>query len=244
MVKIKVYCDNAVQFLVETSLCTPLGALVDDLTDIYNGVLVIRQAAADIEDFARQLGAHTEEPQDESATSPPSGTADPGGTIMKVTAEALARVSSSQLESGKCLTKNTIKSTKEMLKATLCALELPEAVEKERKALVASVDKGEIEKPLSRNDAKLWWAGRELCRGNELRKYFGNNEKTTVTATLSTQAPARNKFSETQFKEYVLQQMKQNKEFETLKPDDETENYDKEHLRKSVHGLVEIKWKP
>ncbi|KAL3217619.1 hypothetical protein MRX96_032252 [Rhipicephalus microplus] len=73
MVKIKVYCDNAVQFLVETSLCTPLGALVDDLTDIYNGVLVIRQAAADIEDFARQLGAHTEEPQDESATSPPSG---------------------------------------------------------------------------------------------------------------------------------------------------------------------------
>uniref|UniRef100_A0A224YD69 Protein containing DUF2870 domain n=1 Tax=Rhipicephalus zambeziensis TaxID=60191 RepID=A0A224YD69_9ACAR len=244
MVKIKVDCDNAVQFLVETSLCTPLDALVNDLTYIYNGILVIRQAAADVEGFARQLGAHTEEPQDESAASSQSALAEPSVILVKVTAEALARVSSSQLESGKCLTKDTIKSTKEMLKATLSALELPEAVEKERKALVASVDKADIEKSLSLNDAKLWWAGKELCRGNELRKYFGNNEKTTVTATLSSQAPARNKLSETQFNEYVLQRTKREKEFEDLEPDDEADDYDREHLRKYVHGLMEIKWKP
>ncbi|KAH7981818.1 cilia- and flagella-associated protein 298-B [Rhipicephalus sanguineus] len=244
MVKIKVQCDNAVQFLVETSLCTPLDALVNDLTGIYNGVLVIRQVAADIEGFARQLVAHTKEPQDESTASPQSALAEPGVILMKVTAEALARVSSAQFESGKCLTKDKIKSTKEMLKTTLSALELPEAVEKERKALVASVDKGEIEKPLSLSDAKLWWAGKELCRGNELRKYFGNNEKTTVTATLSSQAPARNKLSEAQFNEYVLLRTKKKKEFEDLEPDDEAEAYDREHLRKSVHGLMEIKWKP
>lgn len=242
MVKIKVHCENAVQFLVEASLCATLDALVHDLTYIYNGVLAIRQAAANIEGFARRLAVHTEEPPD---TPPPHSTlAEPSVILMKVTAEALARVSSAQMESGKCLTKDIINTTKKMLKETLSALELPEAAEEERKPLVVSVDNGEIDKPLFHCDAKLWWAGKELCRQNELRKYFGNNEKTTVTVTLSSQAPARNKAAEAQFNEYLLFRTKRQKDFEDLDPDDEAEAYDREYLRKSVHGLMDIKWKP
>ncbi|XP_050050002.1 cilia- and flagella-associated protein 298-B-like [Dermacentor andersoni] len=242
MVKIKVNCENAVQFLVEASLCTTLDALVHDLTYIYNGVLVIRQAATNIGGFARRLAAHTEELPDTPPSAPHSTLAEPSVILMKVTAEALARVSSAQLESGKCLTKDIIVRTKEMLKETLSALELPEAAEEERKPLLISVDNGEI--ALSQCDAKLWWAGKELCRENELRNYFGNNEKTTVTVTLSSQAPARNKPAEAQFNEYLLFQTKRQKDFEDLDPDDEAEAYDRDYLRKSVHGLMDIKWKP
>lgn len=245
MVKIKVHCDdNSVHFLVETSLCTPVDALMQDLTDIYNGILVIRQAATNIEGFARQLADHTDEPQGESTASTQSTLPEPSVVLMKVTAEALARVSNAQMESGKSLTKDTIDSTKEMLKATLSALELPETVEKERKTLVASVDSGEVEKSVSPSDAKLWWAGKQLCRGNELRKYFGNNEKTTVNATLSSQAPARNKLAEAQLNEYLLFRTKQKKDFEDHEPDYETQTHDREHLRKSLYGLMDIKWKP
>lgn len=242
MVKIKVHCDdNAVHFLVETSLCTPVDALMQDLTDIYNGILVIRKAATNIEGFARQLADHTEEPQGESTAPTQSTLPEPSVVLMKVTAEALARVSSAQMESGKSITKDTIDSTKDMLKATLSALELPETVEKERKALVASV---EVEKSVSPSDAKLWWAGKQLCCGNELRKYFGNNEKTTVTATLSSQAPARNKLAEAQLNKYLLFRTKQKKDFEDHEPDYEAETNDREHLRKAVYGLMDIKWKP
>uniref|UniRef100_A0A1E1X3E3 Uncharacterized protein n=1 Tax=Amblyomma aureolatum TaxID=187763 RepID=A0A1E1X3E3_9ACAR len=244
MVKIKVQCGNAVQFLVETSLSVTLDALIQDITDIYNGVLVIRLAATNIESFARRLEALTEK-QPNAPKVIASTLSEPSVILGKVTAEALARVSNAQLESGKTVTKSITESTKDMLKTTLSALELPEALEGERNVLLVSMDEGDVEKSLSGDDAKLWWAGKELCRGNELRKYFGSNEKTTVTVTLSSQPPARGKsVAEAQFNEFLISRMKRQKELEELEPDEETQVHDRYSLRKYVHGLEGVKWKP
>lgn len=242
--KLKVRCDCAVQFLAETTLTTSLGELLLDLTDIYNGILLIRLAAREIENFTKHLddGPPKTAAALEGATSQDL---EASKVLAKVTEEALARVSNAQLESGKCVTKALIESTKDMLKATLSAVTLPEASFQERDALTTRLDERHVEGSLSQDDAKLWWAGKELCRGNQLRVYFGSNEKTTVTVTLSSQPPARDKTAaETQFNEYLLSRMKRQKDFEDLEPDDESAGRDKDSLRKSVHGLLDIKWKP
>uniref|UniRef100_A0A023GC01 Uncharacterized protein n=1 Tax=Amblyomma triste TaxID=251400 RepID=A0A023GC01_AMBTT len=243
MVKIKVQCGNAVHFLVETSLSTTFDVLIRDVTDIYNDVLVIRHAASNIESFARRLEALTGKlPDAPKATA--SALSEPSVILSKVTAEALARVSNSQLESGKPVTKSITESTKDMLKTTLSALELPEAMAAERNMLLVGIDEGDVEESLSIDDAKLWWAGKELSRGSELRKYFGSNEKTTVTVTLASQPPARGKsVAEAQFKEYLLSRMKRQKELEELETEEAQVN-DRYSLMKCVHGLEGVKWKP
>uniref|UniRef100_A0A023FD67 Uncharacterized protein n=1 Tax=Amblyomma cajennense TaxID=34607 RepID=A0A023FD67_AMBCJ len=244
MVKLKVQCGNAVQFLVETSLSTMVDALIQDVTSIYSDVLVIRLAAANIENFARRLETLTEkQPNAPEVTA--STLAEPSVILAKVTAEALARVSNTQLESGKTVTKSLTESTKDMLKTTLSTLELPEAMESERNVLLVNMDKVDVENSLSEDDAKLWWAGKELCRGSELRKYFGSNEKTTVAVTLSSQPPARGRsVAEAQFNEFLLSRMKRQKDLEEMESDEETQGYDRNALRKLVHGLEGVKWKP
>ncbi|XP_077502337.1 cilia- and flagella-associated protein 298-B [Amblyomma americanum] len=240
MVKLKVQCGNAVQFLVETSLSTTLDALIQDVTDIYSDVLVIRLAAANIESFARRLEKQPNAPKVTASTL-----AEPSVILAKVTAEALARVSNTQLESGKTVTKSLTENTKDMLKTTLSTLDLPKAMEGERNVLLVNMDKMDVENSLSGDDAKLWWAGKELCRGNELRKYFGSNEKTTVTVALSSQPPERSKsVAEAQFNEFLLSRMKRQKDLEELEPDEETQMHDRYSLRKYVHGLEDVKWKP
>lgn len=237
MVKLKVRCDSSVQFLAETTLTASLDELLLDLTYIYNGILLIRLRAVEIENFAKRLDDDPPKtaPQDLEASK----------VLLKVTEEALARVSNAQMDSGKCVTKALIESTKDMLKATLSAVTLPEASHQERDALTTRLDERRVDGSLSQEDAKLWWAGKELCRGNQLRVYFGSNEKTTVTVTLSTQPPAREKTAaETQFNEYLLSRMKRQEDFDDLEPDEESTSPDRDSLRKSVHGLHDIRWKP
>lgn len=214
------------------------------MTSIYNGILIIRRTALEIENFAKRL----DDGPPKTAAAGDSGASqdlEASKVLLKVTEEALARVSNAQLESGKCVTKDLIERTKDMLKATLSAVTLPEASHQERDALATRLDERPVEGSLSQEDAKLWWAGKELCRGNQLRVYFGSNEKTTVTVTLSSQPPTREKTAaEMQFNEYLLSRVKRQQDFEDLEPDDETAVRDRDSLRKAVHGLRDIKWKP
>lgn len=244
MVKLKVRCGCSVEFLAETTLTASLDEVLLDLTDIYNGILIIRRTALEIENFAKRLddGPPKAAAAGDSATSQDL---EASKVLLKVTEEALSRVSNAQLESGKCVTKALIERTKDMLKATLSAVTLPEASHQERDALAKILDERPDEGSLLQEDAKLWWAGKELCRGNQLRFYFGSNEKTTVTVTLSSQPPTREKTAaEVQFNEYLLSRVQRQKDFEDLEPDDETAVSDRDSLRKAVHGLHDIKWKP
>ncbi|CAN7991145.1 unnamed protein product [Ixodes hexagonus] len=246
MVKIKVKCNFDIQFLVESPLTTGLSELLPELVCVYNGILTIRSAIDNLEELTKHLESNAASHAHMTVEQLPPMEVElsNGHVLSKVAAEARARVSKEQLESGICITKDLIASTKEMFTNTFSVLKLPEETSQFERAVLESLDSADVEGSLQDGDARLWWAGRELTRDKKLRDFVGSNEKTTIIATLSSSAVIhQTRVTSEASRDFLLARLERENELDYLEAEDGTSPRDTRTLQKSVHGLSEVRWK-
>lgn len=240
MVKIKVKCAFDIQFLVQSPLTTGLAELLPELVGVYNGILRIRSAIRNLDELLKHLETNSGSSRyDPGVEEPPLSDR---CVLSKVAAEAKARVSKEQLESGRCITKDLIASTAEMFISTFSVLKLPEDVSELKRAVLESLDSADVEGKLAEDEAQLWWAGKELTKDKKLRDFVGSNEKTTILATLSSSTAVKQaRVTDEACKDFLLARLKRENELASLEAD--TSPRDTRTLQKSVYGLSEVKWK-
>lgn len=178
--------------------------------------------------------------------------------LTKTLGEAKAKVSGKQIEANICLTQTIVKEALDILKGAVMIvypMGLPphEPIKKELEneedlsGTQAALDVLEI------TQAQLWWAGKELETGKKLANYVGKNEKTKIVAKLQKTgqgAPAREPMmSEEQQKQMMLYAYRKQEELKKLEDNDEDDYMnsgwaDNSLLKRSFHGLKDVKWKP
>ncbi|KAG0433253.1 hypothetical protein HPB47_020104 [Ixodes persulcatus] len=101
-----------------------------------------------------------------------------------------------------------------------------------------------IDRRLAEDDARLWWAGKELTKDKELRDFVGNNEKTTIIATLSSSSVMhQTRATDEACKDFLLAQLKRENESDPLETEASTLPRDTRTLQRSMYGLSEVRWK-
>lgn len=247
MVKIKVKCDFDIQFLVESPLTTQLADLLPEMVRIYNGILRIRSAIDSLEELTRRLESDSASSHDAPTVEerpPLQMELSNAHVLSKVAAEARARVSRQQLESGRCITRDLIASTDEMFRSTFSVLKLPDKLSQFKRAVLESLDGADVKGRLAENDAKLWWAGKELTKDKELRDFVGSNEKTTIIATLSSSSVMhQTRATDEACKDFLLARLKREYESDPLETEASTLPRDTRTLQRSMYGLSEVRWK-
>ncbi|XP_008204030.1 cilia- and flagella-associated protein 298-A isoform X2 [Nasonia vitripennis] len=101
--------------------------------------------------------------------------------------------------------------------------------------------------------AQLWFSGKELLRGNQLKRFVGNNEKTKLIVKLSKRgsgAPSREPvISDEERKQLMLLAHRRQEQMKKLEQDDDDEYLnapwaDGGSLKRRYQGLKDISWRP
>lgn len=106
---------------------------------------------------------------------------------------------------------------------------------------------------IEEQNATLWFSGKEMVRGRQLKDFVGKNEKTKVIAKLQKRGqgcPAREPVvSEQEQKEMMAFYYRKQEEMKKLDKDAEdayldSDWADTQALKRNFHGLKDIKWGP
>lgn len=244
--KIKVKYANDIVFLVEASSDTPLSELILQLTRTCNGIIRIRNICSELEKLVNSIKVEAQCGTSGTAVASGDNLGPPNDAraLLKVIAEAQARVSNYQQESGKCISESVITSTVDMLKGTVSVVDPFRMPELGR--IVESQFSEHFEGELPETSAHLWWAGKELTRDKKLRDFVGSNEKTTIFATLGpTMPPTTNTQKDSAQTDFLLSQFRRHQEVQFLEASVESgPEADRRSLQKAFHGLGQVKWKP
>ncbi|XP_045197049.2 cilia- and flagella-associated protein 298-like [Mercenaria mercenaria] len=106
---------------------------------------------------------------------------------------------------------------------------------------------------IEEQNAALWFSGKEMLRGKQLKDFVGKNEKTKVIAKLQKKGqgcPSREPVvNEQQQKEMMAYYYKKQEEMKKLEKEAEdayldSDWADSQALKRNFHGLKDIKWGP
>lgn len=178
--------------------------------------------------------------------------------VLKKTAEeARKMVSEENAAAGKPLTEGTVREALKVVRGAVTVvypmglprfdpvrMELDNAEELDASSEREVIDPAE---------ATLWFANRELDRGEPLSRYLGRNEKTKVVVKLSTrragQPCSESWLDEEAQKKLAMDNFKRMQELKRLEQDEDDSYLDSRWadggaLKKKFQGLESVSWKP
>lgn len=178
--------------------------------------------------------------------------------LKKTCAEAKDMISKKKVQANELVTQKTVKDALDILRGAVTIvypMGLPphENIKMEfenNEDLSGTQASLEV---IEEQNAALWFSGKEMLRGKQLKDFVGKNEKTKVIAKLQKKGqgcPSRERVvSEEQQKEMMAYYYKKQEEMKKLEKDAEdayldSEWADSQSLKRNFHGLKDIKWGP
>uniref|UniRef100_K1QDY8 Uncharacterized protein C21orf59-like protein n=1 Tax=Magallana gigas TaxID=29159 RepID=K1QDY8_MAGGI len=205
MVKLHIKKGDESQFLYETTVELPIDELVKDVCAIHNGRLKVQRICAEMEELAEHgitlppnMQGLTEEQveelklKDEWADKcvPQGGVRenkDPIGRrngqaptekmaemMKKTTKEAKDMISKKKAEANVCVTQATVKEALDILRGAVMIVYPMNLPPHEN----ASTE------VLEEDNTSIWFSGKEMLRGKQLKDFIGKNEKTKIVAKI------------------------------------------------------------
>ncbi|XP_022292400.2 cilia- and flagella-associated protein 298-like [Crassostrea virginica] len=179
--------------------------------------------------------------------------------MMKKTAtEAKDMVSRKKVEANVCVTQATVKEALDILRGAVMIvypMDLPPhenvRLELENKEdLTGTQASNEV---LEEGNISIWFSGKEMLRGKQLKDFIGKNEKTKIVAKIQKRglgAPGREPVvTEDEQKKMMAYYYKKQEEFKKLEAESEDAYLDSSwadsnQLKRQFHGMNNIKWGP
>ncbi|KAG8185650.1 hypothetical protein JTE90_008922 [Oedothorax gibbosus] len=177
--------------------------------------------------------------------------------LTKTTAEAKTRVSQKLMDSGVCLTIDTIQETLDILKGAVMItypMGLPsyDIVHLELEGKEDLTGTQASKEVLEECKTELWWANKPLDKSKTLGDYVGKNEKSKIIVKLQKKglgAPSREPvLTEQQRKDLMLAEFHHREDLKKLEIDNDDSHLnsawaDNQQLKKTFLGLNKIKFK-
>lgn len=178
--------------------------------------------------------------------------------LTKTVDEAKALISKKQAQANVCVTLDMVKDALDQLRGAVMIVypmglppHDPVRMEMEgREDLSGTQASLQV---IPDEECQLWWAAKEMQRGNKLQDYIGKNEKTKLVVKIQRKgqgAPAREPLiTEEQHKQMLLHYHRRQEELKKLEEADD-DSYldsdwsDRQALKRQFQGLTNIKWGP
>lgn len=178
--------------------------------------------------------------------------------IKKTTKEAKDMISKKKAEANVCVTQATVKEALDILRGAVMIvypMNLPphENVRLElenQEDLTGTQASTEV---LEEDNTSIWFSGKEMLRGKQLKDFIGKNEKTKIVAKIQKRglgAPGREPVvTEDEQKKMMAYYYKKQEEFKKLEAESEDAYLDSpwsdsNQLKRQFHGMNNIKWGP
>nr|XP_011453499.2 cilia- and flagella-associated protein 298 [Crassostrea gigas]XP_034334037.1 cilia- and flagella-associated protein 298 [Crassostrea gigas] len=178
--------------------------------------------------------------------------------MKKTTKEAKDMISKKKTEANVCVTQATVKEALDILRGAVMIvypMNLPphENVRLElenQEDLTGTQASTEV---LEEDNTSIWFSGKEMLRGKQLKDFIGKNEKTKIVAKIQKRglgAPGREPVvTEDEQKKMMAYYYKKQEEFKKLEAESEDAYLDSpwsdsNQLKRQFHGMNNIKWGP
>lgn len=178
--------------------------------------------------------------------------------MKKTTKEAKDMISKKKAEANVCVTQATVKESLDILRGAVMIvypMNLPphENVRLElenQEDLTGTQASTEV---LEEDNTSIWFSGKEMLRGKQLKDFIGKNEKTKIVAKIQKRglgAPGREPVvTEDEQKKMMAYYYKKQEEFKKLEAESEDAYLDSpwsdsNQLKRQFHGMNNIKWGP
>lgn len=178
--------------------------------------------------------------------------------MKKTTKEAKDMISKKKAEANVCVTQATVKEALDILRGAVMIvypMNLPphENVRLElenQEDLSGTQASTEV---LEEDNTSIWFSGKEMLRGKQLKDFIGKNEKTKIVAKIQKRglgAPGREPVvTEDEQKKMMAYYYKKQEEFKKLEAESEDAYLDSpwsdsNQLKRQFHGMNNIKWGP
>lgn len=178
--------------------------------------------------------------------------------MKKTTKEAKDMISKKKAEANVCVTQATVKEALDILRGAVMIvypMNLPphENVRLElenQEDLTGTQASTEV---LEEGNTSIWFSGKEMLRGKQLKDFIGKNEKTKIVAKIQKRglgAPGREPVvTEDEQKKIMAYYYKKQEEFKKLEAESEDAYLDSpwadsNQLKRQFHGMNNIKWGP
>lgn len=178
--------------------------------------------------------------------------------MKKTTKEAKDMISKKKAEANVCVTQATVKEALDILRGAVMIvypMNLPphENVRLElenQEDLTGTQASTEV---LEEDLTSIWFSGKEMLRGKQLKDFIGKNEKTKIVAKIQKRglgAPGREPVvTEDEQKKMMAYYYKKQEEFKKLEAESEDAYLDSpwsdsNQLKRQFHGMNNIKWGP
>ncbi|KAI8498537.1 hypothetical protein Bbelb_237390 [Branchiostoma belcheri] len=178
--------------------------------------------------------------------------------LKKTVSEAKALISKKQVQANVQVTGQLVKDALDQLRGATMIV-YPMGLPPHDPIRMELEDKEELEgtqaslQVIREDQASLWFSGKEMQRGKNLRDYVGKNEKTKIVAKIQKRgqgAPGREPvFSEEEKKQMMLHAYRKQEEMKKLAEDSEdaymnSEWADTGKLKQDLHGIRNVSWRP
>lgn len=178
--------------------------------------------------------------------------------MKKTTKEAKDMISKKKAEANVCVTQASVKEALDILRGAVMIvypMNLPphENVRLElenQEDLTGTQASTEV---LEEDNTSIWFSGKEMLRGKQLKDFIGKNEKTKIVAKIQKRglgAPGREPVvTEDEQKKMMAYYYKKQEEFKKLEAESEDAYLDSpwsdsNQLKRQFHGMNNIKWGP
>lgn len=178
--------------------------------------------------------------------------------MKKTTKEAKDMISKKKAEANVCVTQATVKEALDILRGAVMIvypMNLPphENVRLElenQEDLTGTQASTEV---LEEDNTSIWFSGKEMLRGKQLKDFIGKNEKTKIVTKIQKRglgAPGREPVvTEDEQKKMMAYYYKKQEEFKKLEAESEDAYLDSpwsdsNQLKRQFHGMNNIKWGP
>ncbi|XP_011453499.3 cilia- and flagella-associated protein 298 [Magallana gigas] len=178
--------------------------------------------------------------------------------MKKTTKEAKDMISKKKAEANVCVTQATVKEALDILRGAVMIvypMNLPphENVRLElenQEDLTGTQASTEV---LEEDNTSIWFSGKEMLRGKQLKDFIGKNEKTKIVAKIQKRglgAPGREPVvTEDEQKKMMAYYYKKQEEFKKLEAESEDAYLDSpwsdsNQLKRQFHGMNNINWGP
>lgn len=178
--------------------------------------------------------------------------------MKKTTKEAKDMITKKKAEANVCVTQATVKEALDILRGAVMIvypMNLPphENVRLElenQEDLTGTQASTEV---LEEDNTSIWFSGKEMLRGKQLKDFIGKNEKTKIVAKIQKRglgAPGREPVvTEDEQKKMMAYYYKKQEEFKKLEAESEDAYLDSpwsdsNQLKRQFHGMNNIKWGP
>ncbi|XP_078617822.1 cilia- and flagella-associated protein 298-like [Branchiostoma floridae x Branchiostoma japonicum] len=178
--------------------------------------------------------------------------------LKKTVSEAKALISRKQVQANVQVTRQLVKDALDQLRGATMIV-YPMGLPPHDPIRMELDDKEELEgtqaslQVIPEEQASLWFSGKEMHRGKNLRDYVGKNEKTKIVAKIQKRGqgpPGREPvFSEEDKKQMMLHAYRKQEEMKKLAEDNEdaymnSDWADTGKLKQDLHGIRNVSWRP